>query len=142
MAQKVVRELIDDLDGSAADETVTFGIDGKAYELDLSSYNAGDLRDNLAKYMAKARSLGRFNIGAAIPTTRSRGAGSSVRQSREQTQAVRTWARQRGYDISDRGRIPLNIQQEFDAAHAGGQSVPEPVLAPAYHNSDIQIGWS
>ncbi|MBO0851506.1 MAG: Lsr2 family protein, partial [Pseudonocardia sp.] len=58
MAQKVTVSLIDDLDGNKADETVEFGLDGKSYEIDLSSGNAGKLRDALADYVAAARRPG------------------------------------------------------------------------------------
>ena len=55
MAQKVQVLLVDDLDGSEATETVAFGLDGAAYEIDLSSGNAGKLRKELAHYVEHAR---------------------------------------------------------------------------------------
>jgi hypothetical protein len=112
VAQKVTVSLIDDLDGDRADETVEFGVDGKNYEIDLSSSNADKLRDALAAYVAAARRPGgRRRSGgsnaAAVATRR-----PSV--DREQNQAIRDWARKRGMKVSDRGRIPADV---LDAYH-------------------------
>ena len=111
MAQKVTVSLIDDMDGNKADETVEFGLDGKNYEIDLSSKNAEKLRDALATYVAAARRPGgrrRGGGGGAAAATRR----PSV--DREQNQAIRDWARKRGMKVSDRGRIPADV---LDAYH-------------------------
>jgi hypothetical protein len=108
MAQKVQVLLVDDLDGSQADETVTFGLDGVAYEIDLSSANAAKLRDELAPYVVHARKA------SSSPARRRRartGAG------REQSARIREWAKQHGKKISERGRIPADILAEYEAAH-------------------------
>ena len=113
MAQKVTVSLIDDLDGDKADETVEFALDGKSYEIDLSTSNADKLRDALASYVAAARRPGgRRRSGAA----NSAAAAASRRPSvdREQNQAIRDWARKRGMKVSDRGRIPADV---LDAYH-------------------------
>jgi hypothetical protein len=108
MAQKVTVSLVDDLSGSQADETVTFGLDGKAYEIDLSSANAGRLRDALANYVGAARKAGRTNNsnGVAVPVR-----AASV--DREQNQAIREWARKRGMKVTDRGRIPSDVTEAY-----------------------------
>ena len=105
--------LVDDLDGSENDvSTVTFTLDGKDYEIDLSAGNADRLRGKLAKFTDAAspvRTKGaptQRNSRAALPRT-----------SRDQTQAVRDWARSNGHEVSDRGRISRSIQEAFDAAH-------------------------
>ena len=72
MAQKTIVQLIDDLDQSPADETVSFGIDGTSYEIDLSRENAAKLRDALAEYVANARRVGRSPVRAAAPARRAR----------------------------------------------------------------------
>lgn len=111
MAQKVIVSLIDDLTGDQADETVEFGIDGKNYEIDLTSKNADKLRDAFAKFIPAARRPStntRVRSQARTATTVSR---------REQTMAVRAWAKQQGMKVSDRGRIPADVQEAFDAAH-------------------------
>jgi nucleoid-associated protein Lsr2 len=107
-------ELIDDLTGDKADETVLFGIDGREFEIDLSRDHAGELRDNLARYLAKARKVGKLT---AVSTTTSKRTASGQRQSREQTAAIREWARANGHNVSDRGRIPLEVAKAFEDAH-------------------------
>jgi hypothetical protein len=111
MAQKVVVSLVDDLDGGKADETVEFALDGKSYEIDISSKHAGELRDSLAKFVASARraSAGRSR-NRAVPT-------SSTAEDRERNQAIREWARSQGTKVSDRGRIPADVIAAYTAAH-------------------------
>lgn len=105
MAQKVTVALIDDLDGDRAEETVAFGLDGKAYEIDLSTNNADKLRDALANFVSAARRPGgRRRSGAAA-----RVAAASPTVDREQNQAIRDWARKNGMQVSDRGRIPSDV---------------------------------
>jgi hypothetical protein len=111
VAQRVVVLLVDDLDGGQADETVSFALDGEAYEIDLGAANAARLRDRLARFMAAARQAGndRSAPGAAS-------APSAPRPSigREQNQAIRKWARNRGILVSDRGRIPVHILEAYN----------------------------
>ena len=110
MAQKVTVALVDDIDGGAADETLEFALDGKGYEIDLSSTNAEKLRDALASYVAAARKAGgtrrrgSTNSGIAAPRPK---------VDREQNQAIRDWARERGKKVSDRGRIPAEVLEEY-----------------------------
>lgn len=109
MAQKVNIVLVDDLDGSEADETIQFGLDGTTYEIDLNDSNASALRDALSGYVGHARKI----AGSARRTGRkSSGGGSS-----KNTKDVREWAKQSGMEISERGRIPAEVQQAYDAAH-------------------------
>ncbi|HEY0578029.1 MAG TPA: Lsr2 family protein [Pseudonocardia sp.] len=110
MAQKVTVSLVDDLTGKQADETVAFGLDGKSYEIDLSSSNAGKLRGALADYVAAARRGGRARANAASASAAS-GRGGAV--DREQNQAIREWARKRGMKVSDRGRIPADVTSAY-----------------------------
>lgn len=105
MAQRVQVMLIDDVDQSAAAETVTFGLDGVTYEIDLSEVNATKLRDGLAQWIGSARRTG----------------GRKVAGSRANAKAdlgrVREWARANGHEVSDRGRIAASVQQAYDKAH-------------------------
>jgi len=113
MAQQVTVSLVDDLSGSRADETVAFGLDGKFYEIDLSTSNADKLRDVLAQFVGAARKAGRAGRTAA-PTNG--GVGVAVRAvavDREQNQAIREWARKRGMKVSDRGRIPSEVTDAY-----------------------------
>ncbi len=107
MAQKVQVLLVDDLDGGEATETVAFSIDGTSYEIDLSSDNASRLRKDLASYVDHARK-------AAGGGRRRRARGGP---SRERSAEIRAWAKQRGYKVNERGRIPAAIVAEFEAAH-------------------------
>ena len=110
MAQQTIVTLVDDLDGSEADQTVEFAIDGVSYEIDLSEGNAAKLRDALAGFVSHARRTGGRRRGA------SRGTGGGARPGvdREQNAAIREWARKRGMKVSDRGRIPAEV---LDAYH-------------------------
>lgn len=110
MAKKVTVTLIDDFDGSgAADETVEFGLDGVTYEVDLSTKNATKLRGELTKWIEAGRRVG----------GRRRGRSASGRRGaidREQSAAIREWARRNGHNVSTRGRIPADIIDAFHAA--------------------------
>lgn len=112
MAQKVNILLVDDLDGSEATETIAFGLDGTDYEIDLNDKNAENLRSALAEYVAHARKVtgGRG---------KSRRASSSSSPSVDKS-AVREWAKANGYDVSERGRIPAEVQEAYDAAQKAG----------------------
>ena len=110
MAQKVVVELTDDLDGGRATETVTFGVDGSAYTIDLNARNAKALRKVLAPYVESGRRVrtgGPGRSGTRRATVRR---GSSTSQ-------VREWARSQGIEVADRGRIPSDLTAKFQAAH-------------------------
>ncbi len=110
MAQRVSVLLVDDVDGKPADETVTFGLDGVTYEIDLSSSNAAKLRDSLAPWLGHARrSGGRRSTGR----TAARSGGGKRRNLSD----IREWARKNGYTVSDRGRISSEVQEAYDKAH-------------------------
>lgn len=112
MAQKVLVSLVDDLDGSEAEETVEFGLDGVTYQIDLSGENAEELRDALAQYVEHARRAGGRKRTNVRPAAKAASRPASV--DREQNQAIRAWARKNGYQVSDRGRIPSEV---VDAYH-------------------------
>ncbi|BBY56259.1 Lsr2 family protein [Mycobacterium koreense] len=110
MAKKVTVTLVDDLDGAAtADETVEFGLDGVSYEIDLSTKNADKLRNDLKKWIESARRVGGRRRGRS--TSGRRGAID-----REQSAAIREWARRNGHNVSTRGRIPAEVIEAFHAA--------------------------
>lgn len=109
MAQKVSIILVDDLDGSEADETVRFGLDGTSYEIDLTSAHAAELREALAPYVGHAR-----KSGSGGRRTRSSSTSSS---SGPAAADVRAWGRENGYDVPERGRIPAELREAYDAAH-------------------------
>jgi hypothetical protein len=109
MAQKHIIQLIDDLDGGQATETVLFALDGSTYEIDLSEKNAAALRDSLAPYVASARRSAR-QVGAPVARRNGR---TAARTDREQTQAMREWARQNGYKVGEKGRIPAAVIEAY-----------------------------
>ena len=109
MAQKVNIILVDDLDGSEADETVTFGLDGTTYEIDLNGSNAAALREALSGYVGHARKV----TGGARRGRKASGASSTGTNTKD----VREWAKSQGMEVSERGRISADVQQAYDAAH-------------------------
>jgi len=109
MAQKTMVVLEDDIEGGEADETVRFSLDGVSYEIDLSDKNAAKLRDDFAKYTGQGRRLGGRSA-------RGRGAGNRG-AGRNRSAQVRDWARSQGLKVSDRGRIPADILNQYEAAH-------------------------
>lgn len=108
MAQKVLVSLEDDLDGGKADETVTFGLDGRSYEIDLSTKNATKLRKALGDYINSGRRMGR--------TSNIRRASGHSGALNGDAKLVREWALANGYEVGPRGRIPAQIQQAYAAA--------------------------
>lgn len=112
MAQRVQIILEDDYDGSQADETVSFALDGAEYEIDLSSANAADLRGALAPWQAHARKVG------GRKRTRSAGRAASSESSSGATSEIRAWAVENGMEVSSRGRISAEVRQAYEKAHA------------------------
>jgi Lsr2 len=109
-----VTTFVDDLDGSANAETVSFGFGGKAYEIDLSKKNRTALEKLLSPYIDAARRPGHATV---VRTSRPR-AGRKVGSRREELSAVREWARQNGWpNLGERGRIPGEVEAAYDAAH-------------------------
>ncbi|MBL1094103.1 MULTISPECIES: Lsr2 family protein [Streptomyces] len=111
MAQKVQVLLVDDLDGGEAHETVTFALDGKAYEIDLSDSNAEKLRESLADFVKAGRRTGGRSGGRG----KARAAASAGSQD---TAKIRAWAKENGYNVNDRGRVPADIREAFEKANA------------------------
>lgn len=110
MAQKVTIVLVDDIDGGEATQTVQFGLDGTAYEIDLNDDNAARLRDALAPYVGHARKVTGGAKGRGSRRSAAKGDGPSAKE-------VREWAVANGYSLSERGRVPEEIRQAYDAAH-------------------------
>ena len=109
MAQKIQTLFIDDLDGSEAEGTVRFGLDGADYEIDLNAGNAQALREALARYVQAARRAG---SGSRRPVRGGRKASADG----PNTTAVREWAKAQGIEVKDRGRVPAELVVKFKAA--------------------------
>ena len=114
MAQKVNIVLVDDIDGSEATETVTFGLDGTSFEIDLNDTHAAGLRDVLAPFIGHGRKVGSAQRRGAGRRSGSTGsAGNSGPSAKE----IRDWARENGHDVPDRGRVSAEVREAYDAAH-------------------------
>lgn len=108
MAQRVQVQLLDDITGEEAAETITFGLDGVTYEIDLTTENARQLREQLGTYVDKGRKL-RGRAGAPQ---------RSKATARDETHQIREWAAKNGFNPSSRGRISKNIVEAYRAANA------------------------
>jgi hypothetical protein len=111
MARQTTITLVDDLDGSAAEEQVEFSVDGRTYEIDLSAANAGRLRGVLAPFVSAARR------GGARRTATAGGPPSRAGSDRAKNQAIREWAIAQGMPVSERGRIPTNVLTAYHSTH-------------------------
>ncbi|QIK65104.1 Lsr2 family protein [Nocardioides sp. HDW12B] len=112
MAQRVNVVLEDDIDGTDADETVTFSLDGVHYEIDLSAANADKLRESLSLYIGHGRKTsGRRRTGA--PARKAAGSAASGPSAAD----VRAWARENGHDVPERGRVSAEVREAYAAAH-------------------------
>lgn len=115
MAERIVRQLIDDLDGSeisdGGGERVEFSFRGVEYQIDLSNANIAKLDKALKPYVDAAAKV---RGGSA---RRAKSTGVKATGSKEQLAAIRVWARRNGHDVSDRGRIKAEIVEAFEAAH-------------------------
>lgn len=116
MAQKVQVILVDDVDGGDASETVTFGLDGVSYEIDLNDDNAAKLRDSLSTWVGHARKVG-GRSGTRRRSSSSSSAPAAASKGGTDTAAVRAWARENGHDVSERGRISAEVLAAYEAAH-------------------------
>ncbi len=110
MAQKIQTLFIDDLDGSAAEGTVRFGLDGAEYEIDLNAGHAEELRDALARYVDAARRAGGSARKPARDSRRGHAGGLNATE-------VREWARAQGIEVKDRGRVPADLVAKFKATN-------------------------
>lgn len=115
MAQRVHISLTDDLlgDDTPADETLTFGLDGATYEIDLSSDNAAKLRDVLAPYVANGRKTSGGRRVTAGPRRGGKASGGAT-----SANEIRAWAREQGMEVSDRGRVREDVKAAYEAAHS------------------------
>jgi hypothetical protein len=105
MASKTTVELLDDINGKPAAETISFGLDGHLFEIDLSEKNAKALRKAYESWVVSARRVGGRKSRTGSHT------GTEV-----DARAVRAWATSNGFDISARGRIPSEIIEKYRAA--------------------------
>jgi len=117
--RKTIVTLVDDLTGEAAEDisTVEFGVDGIAYELDLTDDNSAKLRDALAPYASAGRKISGRRRGGTRPGRTIRSTGSAAGYDRETLKSIRAWAKNNGHSVSDRGRLPLTVLNAWEADH-------------------------
>ena len=115
MAQKVITEFIDDIDGSVAERTFRFSVDGTDYAIDLSTDNIAEFKSAVGGFIESARKVSNTTRGATRST------GTAPRANREHLAAVREWARGQGMPVSSRGRVSADIMARFEQAHQGSQ---------------------
>jgi Lsr2 len=114
MAQRTITQLLDDIDGSTAAESVQFGLDGKSYSIDLSDENANRLREGLSRYVSNAQLITSNN-------SKPKAAKKPARNS-EDVQKIREWAKANGYEVNPRGRISQEINQKYLAYQQASQA--------------------
>lgn len=127
MAKVETVRLVDDLTGGDADETVDFGVDGGRFEIDLTTANAGRLRAELAPYLAAARPAdtpGARRARARAATARTARTADTEDAARRRNRTIRVWAREQGYAVSERGRIPAEVVEAYHGRPAGPASAP------------------
>ena len=107
MARQVITMLVDDLDGSEAAETVSFGLDGVSYQIDLSGKNGLKLRQALEPYILAGAKVGRGGVLRSSKPVRTSTAN------REENTAIRAWADEHGFEVSERGRIPGAVVEAY-----------------------------
>ncbi|MFD4432381.1 Lsr2 family protein [Nocardia sp. NPDC058497] len=115
MARKVTVSVVDDLDGTTpADESISFGIDGARYQIDLSVSNAALLRKTLDEWIPHARKIRGTNAttSSARPTKVTNSTPASEQG------AIRAWAATNGHPVSARGRIAADIIAAYHQATA------------------------
>lgn len=110
MARKVQVVIEDDVDGGTAEETVSFALDGRSYEIDLNEKNASALREALAPWIAAGR-----KAGGSTRTNEARPARPARRS--HDTADIRRWAAEEGIPVSSRGRISADLRAKYEAAH-------------------------
>lgn len=108
MVQRMEIVLEDDIDGTEATGTVTFGLEGISYEIDLSDENAAKLREALAPFVSFARRVG----GRRIPERKRSASGNG-----SDATAIRAWAKKQGIAVNDRGRVPSDLRKQYEEAH-------------------------
>ncbi|QNA93189.1 MULTISPECIES: Lsr2 family protein [unclassified Microbacterium] len=120
MARRIVHQLVDDIDGSVLEvgegETVHFSLNGASYEIDLNTEHAEELRNALEPYISAGRRAG--SAGTARSSNSARSASPRKRPARNpEVAAIRAWANENGYSLSERGRIPAPVLEAYRAAH-------------------------
>lgn len=122
MAKRVTTQLVDDIDGAVisdeSGETIEFAVSGVEYSIDLKAKNANEFHKKLEYYIEHATRVGGRKRKPSTATAATVSAtGAPAKRDPEQTRAIRQWAFDNGYEISERGRIPASVEEAYNAAH-------------------------
>lgn len=109
MARQVIERLVDDIDGSEATQSVTFGVDGHGYQIDLNDQHANELRAKLSPFLEVARRV-------REESSRGRAGARGPVGDKDRNSAIRQWALDEGVELPSRGRIAGSVQQAYDAS--------------------------
>lgn len=114
MARRIVHQLVDDIDGTVLEvgegETVHFSLNGTSYEIDLNAEHAAELRKAFEPYISAGRRAGSSSAPRSSAPRKRPGRNPEVA-------AIRAWANDNGYTLSERGRIPAPVLEAYHAAH-------------------------
>lgn len=121
MAKHLVETLVDDLDGTEADETVSFGIDGRQFEIDLSAEHASELRELVAPFVRAARRAG----GRSAQKSSHPANWNAARKSKKKNAIIRAWAMQNGFSVWERGRLPSAVLTAYENRDNAAADQPE-----------------
>lgn len=133
MASTTIVHLIDDIDGSEAERSVDFGLDGVSYSIDLSAAHIAELQKIFDPYVTGARRVGRGRVGQVILTRTPRGtAAAASRANRDRNTRIRAWAAGNGQQLAERGRIPQSVEDAYNKAMTQPPAtiVPDAPAAP------------
>lgn len=114
MAKRIIHQLIDDLDGSDADETVRFSVEGVDYEMDLSKRNVGKFNTTLQPWVEVATKVGRTSRAAPYRRAVSDGRTPATAADRDRNREIRDWLVATGFAINDRGRIRQHLVELWE----------------------------
>lgn len=110
MATETITKLVDDLDGTAADRTFGFTLDGTRYEIDLTQKNIERLRKTMQPFTEKARRVGR------APRPRMPRRTTTIAERKATNDEIRAWAKEQGLKVADKGRIPNAVIEQYKAS--------------------------
>ena len=114
MAQQTTVTLTDDIDGGRAVESVSFGLDGAQYEIDLNAKNAKNLRKVLTEFIDAGRTIHPAAAAARVP--RNSAASPTRKRPKENLTALRVWANENGIPVAARGRISQSLKEQYAAS--------------------------
>lgn len=106
MAKTIIEKITDDLDGSDDATTISFGLDGVAFMIDLNAKHENELRDRLAPFVEAARRVRTGSTG---------GGRVPARANKDRNAAIRSWAVDNGVELPARGRIAGIVVDAYDA---------------------------